>query len=121
MMLMTTMMMMTITMRNILIMMNLLRTADLRSYHEKAEGAPPPTLFVATTRPHQAITPSTISRWILCTMEEAGISTATYRGHSTRAAGATDQLRKGLSLEAILKRGNWSATSATFRLFYDRA
>ena len=98
-----------------------LRSQPNRDYHLKAEGQLPPSLFISTTRPYQAVTPSTITRWLLATMEEAGIDTATYRAHSTRSAGASDQLRKGLPLTQILKRGHWSETSQTFRLFYNRA
>ena len=38
------------------------RTADKRRFHEEASGVPPPRLFIANTRPHQAVSSATLAR-----------------------------------------------------------
>ena len=97
------------------------RTEPCRQYFAKAEGAPPDRLFVSTTKPHQPVLPATLAKWLLRAMEAAGIDTKTFRAHSSRGAGATDLVKKGLSLVQILRRANWSETSDTFQRFYNRA
>ena len=97
------------------------RTEPCRQYFAKAEGAPPDRLFVSTTKPHQPVLPATLAKWLLRAMDAAGIDTKTFRAHSSRGAGATDLVKKGLSLVQILRRANWSETSDTFQRFYNRA
>ena len=81
----------------------------------------PARLFIANTKPYQAVTPSTLAKWLLETMDRAGIDTAQYKAHSSRSASASSMLRQGLSLQQILERANWSPRSRTFSIFYDRS
>ena len=97
------------------------RTAARRAYHEKAEGAPPNRLFLSNVKPFQPVRPSTLARWLLTAMDRAGIDTGSYKAHSARSAAASGLLRRGLSLQQVLQRANWSPTSRTFALFYDRS
>ena len=97
------------------------RTEDRREYYASAEGHRPVKLFVSNTKPYQAVTPVTLARWLTSMMDKAGIDTSHYRAHSARSSAATSQVRKGLSLSDVLKKGNWSARSRTFELFYLRA
>ena len=97
------------------------RTEPLREYHAAAEGAPPNRLFVSTTKPHQAVKPVTLAKWLLRTMAAAGICTDSYKAHSSRAAAASDLVKRGLDLVQILRRAHWSETSTTFQKFYNRA
>ena len=41
------------------------RTAGSRSYFAKAKGMPPARLFIANTKPYQAVNPSTLAKWRL--------------------------------------------------------
>ena len=83
--------------------------------------------FFATTfltlavpfQPHAAVKPSTISRWIIATLDLAGIDTSTFRGHSVRGAAASDMAKHGSSIAAIMERGNWSSVRTVER-FYKR-
>lgn len=63
--------------------------------------------------------PSTISKWIIATMDLAGIDTATFRGHSVRGAATSDLAKHGASIASILERGNWSSVRTVER-FYKR-
>jgi len=44
-------------------------------------------------------------------LETAGVNTEKFKAHSKRAASTSEALRKGVSIEDILKMGNWSNKS----------
>ena len=46
-------------------------------------------MFLATVRPHKAVSTQTISRWLVKVLDKAGIDVSIYSGHSTRAASTT--------------------------------
>ena len=98
----------------------LARTKEKRAYFERAEGRPS-HLFLSHTRPFQPVTAATLAKWLLKTMGDCGLNTDQYKAHSTRSAGATDLLRRGLTLTQVLKRGNWAPGSRSFKIFYNRA
>ena len=54
---------------------------------------------------------SIVAGWIKAIWGSAGIDTNLFTAHSTRAASTYKAKLKGLSLEDILKRGNWSSKS----------
>ena len=97
------------------------RTEVKREYFASAEGAPPDRLFISHTKPYQSVQPCTLAKWLLAAMDRAGIDTSSYRAHSVRSAGASAMLRQGMSLQQVLQRANWSPTSRTFAVFYDRS
>ena len=78
-------------------------------------------MFIANTKPYQAVQPLTLAKWLLVAMDRAGIDTALYRAHSARSASATAMRRQGMSLQQILVRADWSPTGGTFSRFYDRS
>ena len=65
--------------------------------------------------------PCTLARWLLKAMEGAAIDTSSYKPHSSRSAGASDLVRKGMSVAQIMARANWSENSETFQRFYNHA
>lgn len=97
------------------------RTLVNREFYARAEGSPPSRLFLSTLKPYQPVQPSTLAKWLLVALDRAGIDTSSYKAHSVRAAAASAMLKKGLSLQQVLRRANWSATSRTFAMFYDRS
>ena len=97
------------------------RTEKCRDYYEKAEGARPANLFISNNKPYQAVQPCTLAKWLLAAMDRAGIPTETYKANSVRSASASSMRTKGMSLAQVLQRGNWSETTRTFSLFYDRS
>ena len=97
------------------------RTSEKRLYHMNAEGQNPDRLFIANTKPFQAVKPVTLARWLLTAMEGSGIDTTSFKAHSSRSAASSDLVRRGLSLAQISKRAHWSESSRTFQIFYNRA
>ena len=97
------------------------RTESSREYYCAAEGVRPATMFVANTKPYQAVQPATLAKWLLAAMDRAGICTDSFRANSVRAASASGMRSKGMSLAQVLQRGNWSAATRTFSIFYDRS
>lgn len=74
-------------------------------------------LFRALVEPHQAVTSSTVARWLKLVLQEAGIDTAKFTGHSTRSASVSAAARRGVSASDIMRTANWSSSS-TFEKFY---
>ena len=68
-------------------------------------------LLLSTLAPHQGVK-STVAGWVKAILGSAGIDTNLFTAHSTRAASTSKAKVIGLSLEDILKRGNWSNKSA---------
>ena len=68
-------------------------------------------LLLSTLAPHQEVKKSTVAGWVKAILGSAGIDTNLFTAHSTRAASTSKAKVKGLSLEDILKRGNWSNKS----------
>ena len=97
------------------------RTQDWRDYFTMAEGYELSHLFIASTKPHQNVTPSTLAKWMLKAMETAGIDTKSFKAHSGRSASSSALVNRGFSLSQILNRANWSDISGTFTRFYDRS
>jgi len=68
-------------------------------------------------RPHRAVAPSTVARWIKTFLGSAGIDTDKFKAHSIRGASASCATEAGLALEEVLKAADWSCQS-TFQKFY---
>ncbi|KAK4015146.1 hypothetical protein OUZ56_030134 [Daphnia magna] len=57
-----------------------------------------------------------MSVWIRSCLKAAGVDTAMFKAPSTRGAATSKALATGLSLDSILKAGQWSRES-TFNVF----
>ncbi|XP_067023025.1 uncharacterized protein [Acropora muricata] len=77
-------------------------------------------LFISFVKPHRAVSPATISRWIKKVLSDAGIDTSIFKAHSVRGASTSAAYNKGVPVENILKLANWSNES-TSRRFYLRS
>ena len=97
------------------------RTESKRQYFSNAEGSRPSVMFISNLKPYQGVTPATLAKWLLVCMDRAGICTDSYRANSVRSAGASGLRAKGMSLAQVLARGNWSPSTRTFSIFYDRS
>ena len=62
---------------------------------------------------------STISGWIKEVLKQSGINVEHFKTHSARSVSSSKVQMSGLSVEQILKRGNWSSKS-TWQKFYDK-
>ena len=87
------------------------RTANVRK--EVKQQA----LFISSISPFNPLAKTTIANYIKQVLRKAGIDTG-FTAHSTRAAGSS-KAKGGVSVEVILKRGNWS-NSSTFERFYHK-
>ena len=70
-------------------------------------------------KPHKAVSPDTVSRWIKTTLVDAGIDTSKYSAHSTRSASTSAAKGNNISIATIMKSAGWSQES-TFTKFYDK-
>ena len=52
-------------------------------------------------------------------MSDAGVDTAIFKGHSTRAASTSAAIVKGVSVNDIMAMAGWSRSS-TFEKYYHR-
>lgn len=66
------------------------------------------TLLISYTKPHKAVTNSTIAGWVKSTLIEAGVDVSIFSAHSSRTAASSYGLLSGLPLRDILKAGGWS-------------
>ena len=76
------------------------------------------SLFVSYCKPYSAVSPKTLSRWILMVMESAGLDVELWKAHSTRSASARSK-RKELSCAELLKLADWSSSGAVYKKFYE--
>lgn len=76
-------------------------------------------LIISYKKPHKPVKACSISRWIKETLSDAGVDTAIFKGHSTRAASTSAASVKGVSVNDIMAMAGWSRSS-TFKRFYHR-
>ena len=76
-------------------------------------------LFLSYTKPHGPITSTSIARWIKHILDMAGIDASIFQAHSVRGASSSKALTRGLSVQDILVKGNWSRES-TWQKFYHK-
>ena len=76
-------------------------------------------LFISTIKPHQAVGPQTLARWIRTVLQMSGIDVDLFKPHSTRHAASTAAYKNAVPMDDILKRAGWSNAN-TFKKFYYR-
>ena len=92
----------------------------LRTYenHTASHRGMESRLFLSFIRPFQAITSSTIARWLKSLLESAGIDTSVFNAHSVRGASSTAAANLGITTNDILKAADWSSESIFQRFYY---
>ena len=75
-------------------------------------------LLLATLKPHNEVQTSTVSGWLVKTLALAGIDTNIFSAHSTRSASTTKAKNQGVSVEDIVKQGQWSSDSMLRKCYY---
>ena len=88
------------------------RTKDMRHGHQK--------LLVSYQKPHRPVSKDTVSRWLKHELKLAGIDTATFGAHSTRAASTSAAKAQHLSIKTIMDSAGWSSEN-TFMKYYNKA
>ena len=70
-----------------------------------------PGLFLATIKPHNPVTSSTIARWLHTVMERAGVDTSVFKAHSVRGASTSAAANVGVTTQDILNAADWRTES----------
>ena len=91
------------------------QTSNVRS--EGNEGKCP--LLVSFRKPHKAVCPATIERWIKEVLSRAAANTDIFSAHSTRSAATTAARKQGVSIKDIMLTAGWTRQS-TFETFYHK-
>ena len=60
---------------------------------------------------------SSIARWLKLGLEDAGVDTSIFKGHSTRGASSSKAAASGVTVSDILQAADWSS-EGTFQRFY---
>ena len=76
-------------------------------------------LFLSVVKPHHPVTRSTIAKWVVNFLKLAGIDTDKFKGHSIRSASSSKVRSSGVSVEEVLKMGNWSSAEVWHK-FYNK-
>ena len=76
-------------------------------------------MLLSYISPHKKVSTDTVSRWIKQCIRQAGIDTAVFKAHSTRAASTSKAHLEGVSVSEIMKNASWSNES-TFQKFYNK-
>jgi len=71
---------------------------------------------VAIVKPHQAVTSSTIARWLKQLLQAAGVDISTFTSHSVRGASSSAAAGAGMTVNDILKAADWCSES-TLNIF----
>ena len=77
-----------------------------------------PRLLIKTVKPHDKVSTSTVSRWLKDVIQNAGIETRIFKGHSTRSACTPKASLNSVLVEDIMKTAHWS-NGGTFQKFYN--
>ena len=76
-------------------------------------------LLISHVKPFKKVVSSSISRWLLNILKQAGVNTDVFKAHSTRGAATSASVRLGASMRDVLTTAGWSSAS-TFSSFYHR-
>lgn len=74
-------------------------------------------LLLATCRPFQPVSTSTISRWVSTLLRDAGVDHC-FSAHSTRGASSSAARSAGVSLADVLAAADWRQPNTFMRHYY---
>ena len=98
---------------------NLCPVTHLKAYLERTKSirGKEEGLFLTIKKPHTGASAATIARWIKSVINQSG---QTGTGGSTRSVATSTALSKGVTLDKIIKAGDWARVS-TFKRHYYKA
>ena len=76
-------------------------------------------LLISFQKPYKEVSTDTICSWAKTVLSQAGIDTAIFSAHSTRAASVSAAKKKGVLLDTIMTTAGWS-NAGTFKAYYDK-
>ena len=72
-------------------------------------------------KPHSGVTAKTMAVWVTKLLAAAGVNTDNFKQHSSRsAAAAFHREERHLTVQQIVKLGDWSTLSGVYNTFYRR-
>ena len=77
--------------------------------------------FIATMKPYKAVSAQTIGHWIKALLSKAGIDTKLFTAYSTKHAAVSTAHKRGVDIDLIRKRAEWTFRFQTFFKFYNRS
>ena len=77
------------------------------SWHEKG----PSQLLMSHLKPHKETQKFTLAGWVKIVLRKAGIYTSQFKAHLCKSAATSKVKAMDISLEGVLKRGQWSGKS----------
>lgn len=77
-------------------------------------------LFISFRKPHKAVGPQSLSRWIKSVLMQCGIDVSIFTAHSTRHAATSKAHKLGVNLDTIRQAAGWTGSSQVFGKFYNR-
>ena len=94
--------------------------SHLEQYIEKTKDhRKDQNLLISFVKPHKHIITSTISRWCVTVLKNAGADVTVFGSYSTRSASTAHCKNKKLSMKEINKAAGWSS-SKTFAKHYNK-
>ena len=94
--------------------------SNLEQYIEKTTDLrKDQNLLTSFVKPHKRITTSTISRWWVAALKNAGVNMPVFESHSPGSASTAHPRRKGISMKEINKAAGWSS-SKMFAQHYNK-
>ena len=76
-------------------------------------------LLLAYVQPHRAISRDTLARWTLVVLQQAGVNTKAYKGHSIRGATTSAARCLGVPLNVIMRHAGWR-NAMSFATYYNK-
>ena len=76
--------------------------------------------FISYVKPHRTVKSTTIARWNVSILSDAGVDISIFKSHSLRMASSSKANTKGLSLKELNKAAGWSDNSSTFAKYYKK-
>ena len=73
-------------------------------------------LLLSYQAPHKPVSRNTLARWLRQVLNGAGVDTAQFSTHSSRAASTSAALSSGVPVDVVLRAAGWSSES-TFTRF----
>ena len=74
--------------------------------------------FITFGKTHYPASKDSLARWVKEVMGNSGIDTEIFKPHSTRLASNSVAYKLGISLQEVLKRGQWSNAGTFFTHYF---
>ena len=74
--------------------------------------------FITFSKSHRPVSKDSLDWWVEEVMGNSGIDTGIFKPHSNRVASNSTAYKLGMSLQEVLKRGQWSNASTFFTYYF---